>query len=797
MKRFILYALGWVALVSTPAFAQSAGPSFIPADGPAFAEAGKHLERQEFATALEVMRRHIKAVGPNLPRQGMVCGLMVAVSRFDELGTCIEELLGLVETLQDKVPRDEVAQAYSTAALAYSEMGDFPRGIEVSRRGVALSRGQARLSMQVTLAVLLGSAGEDAALRALLAEVNAVEPEAVANEAAAAFRARMEGLDPKGVAAGRHDKAIAQVRERELRGVPVLKHSVRQNVAFGLRDYPLLLRLFEERDVLLPRFIAESGGKSDPLSEAWGAYGRAWILLKLGRYSEAKTWLDKAVQHQVAAHWSYPAAAGELAAREGKSTDAIAHFQAAIGRIESQRSSTKGEDQRINVMHDKQEVYVSLVLALLESKRSAEAFEVAERGKARTLVELLASRQSFGGARAKSGQASRVEVQALLDRLRAAETGLKQGEGASSANADAARRNLQIVQTEIRERMPATAALVTVQPIPLAQIQASLQKNEVLVEYFGDAERLLAFVVTPAAVRAVRLDAGILKSVAGFREAVQNPSTREVIAQGERLYNALIAPLAVPVGAMLSLVPHADLHYLPFAALANQGKWLADRHRLRILPSASVLPELANRPKPSDGRLLILGNPDVGEPKLDLPGAENEARQIARMRPDAKVLLRREASKAAFQDLGSQYGFVHLASHGTFDARKPRASGLLLATQGSGNPLAGMMTVDDLYDLTLDADLVTLSACETALGSVKTGDDVIGLTRGLFYAGARSIVSSLWQVDDKATADLMVEFYRLLPTQPKAEALRNAQRAIRSKWPHPYYWAAFQLSGLD
>jgi len=136
---------------------------------------------------------------------------------------------------------------------------------------------------------------------------------------------------------------------------------------------------------------------------------------------------------------------------------------------------------------------------------------------------------------------------------------------------------------------------------------------------------------------------------------------------------------------------------------------------------------------------------------------------------------------------------VHLACHGTFNPEKPLDSGLLLAGDNSND---GMLTVGELYDLQLNADLVTLSACETALGKIANGDDVVGFTRGFLYAGTNSIVSSLWQVDDRATSILMQAFYRLLGTQDKRSALREAQLKVKETYnTHPYYWAAFQLTG--
>jgi len=134
-----------------------------------------------------------------------------------------------------------------------------------------------------------------------------------------------------------------------------------------------------------------------------------------------------------------------------------------------------------------------------------------------------------------------------------------------------------------------------------------------------------------------------------------------------------------------------------------------------------------------------------------------------------------------------------LASHGTFDSKNPLDSALLLSKDSAND---GRLTVGELYDLRLNADLVTLSACETALGKVAHGDDVVGFTRGFFYAGASSIVSSLWKVNDEATSLLMQEFYSNLPSANKRDALRQAQLKLKAgEYSHPGYWAAFQLTG--
>jgi len=166
---------------------------------------------------------------------------------------------------------------------------------------------------------------------------------------------------------------------------------------------------------------------------------------------------------------------------------------------------------------------------------------------------------------------------------------------------------------------------------------------------------------------------------------------------------------------------------------------------------------------------------------------------IAKKIADAKVLVRGKATESAVKQYGAGFRYLHLASHGIFDPKNPLTSALLLSKDSAND---GALTVGELYDLRLNADLVTLSACETALGKVANGDDVVGFTRGFLYAGASSIVSSLWKVHDEATSLLMQEFYSRLQSTNKRDALRQAQLKLKAgQYSHPSYWAAFQLTG--
>ncbi len=190
---------------------------------------------------------------------------------------------------------------------------------------------------------------------------------------------------------------------------------------------------------------------------------------------------------------------------------------------------------------------------------------------------------------------------------------------------------------------------------------------------------------------------------------------------------------------------------------------------------------------------MLLGNPDLGNPDYDLAFAQIEAIAIAEEQTGTIVLLRKQATETVVKTHAVQFKRVHFACHGEFDPKDPLNSVLLLASDEQND---GRLTVGELYNLRLNADLVTLSACQTALGQIAKGDDVVGFTRGFLYAGTNSIVSSLWKVDDQATSILMQQFYKSLKKIDKRSALRTAQLKVKDTYnSHPYYWAAFQITG--
>ncbi len=420
----------------------------------------------------------------------------------------------------------------------------------------------------------------------------------------------------------------------------------------------------------------------------------------------------------------------------------------------------------------------------------------------------------------------------------------------------------QDVRRQIRLGDPRFAALTQPQTLRLGDIQRQVLDDEsLLLEYALGDERSHLFAVTANRIEAFELPARAeLEGTAQrFYELVTvdpdwpDAEPAELRRTAKALSESLLGPLSDRLaGQRLLVVAEGALQYIPFVALPVPGdsedRPLVLDHEIVSLPSASVLAVLRRQvsgrspaPRtlavladpvfmPADVRLAQAGDPDPGPatptaspPSRDavlhsardaglaefqrLWGSRLEAEAIAELAPPAErfVALGFAASReTATSPAMGQYRILHFATHGLLHDRNPELSGLVLSLYDRhGAPRDGFLRLHDIYNLELNADLVVLSACQTALGKSIRGEGLIGLTRGFMYAGARRVVASLWRVDDRATPELMRLFYRALLQRKlaPAAALRAAQsemlgdRADREGWREPYYWAAFVLQG--
>jgi len=516
--------------------------------------------------------------------------------------------------------------------------------------------------------------------------------------------------------------------------------------------------------------------------------------METGRLGEAKAGYDAMLQNPATAdngdmYWIVLYDRGRIAESEGDAKGAIDFYKRAVEVIERQRSTLSTEASKIGFVGNKQALYGDLVRVLVRAHEDSAAFDYVERSKARALVDMLASQRDFAVAR---GDAAKVRE--LLAQNDAAEMAAR-APGASDP-ANATRGRVLQVREQLAKQEPELASLVSVSTLPAREIQSRLGEGETLVEYYAAGPELYAFVLGRGGLRVFVLDgANLPADVQTLRRALQDPNNPDDFrAPAQRMYARLVRPLEPALGGeKLIVVPHGALHYLPFGALHDGSRFLVESRSLRVLPAGSVLKFIKAGGRDKAGELLALGNPDLGDRQYDLQFAQAEAEGIVKGQPRSRALVRAQASETAFRTYASGFRFIHVASHGMFDPDAPLKSALLLARDAQND---GQLTVGELYSMRIDADLVTLSACETGLGRIASGDDVVGLTRGFLYAGASSIVASLWQVDDAATGELMSEFYAALRAgADKREALRRAQLAALKSRPHPFFWAPFQLTG--
>jgi CHAT domain len=344
------------------------------------------------------------------------------------------------------------------------------------------------------------------------------------------------------------------------------------------------------------------------------------------------------------------------------------------------------------------------------------------------------------------------------------------------------------------------ASLQSAKTVSVEELQEILPENTLLLEYYTARNRFYVCLVSRkqfkivalSDVNGVREKLRLLQlQLAKFRlgtdyiQSLEKALLEATQAHLEELYALLIAPIREQITAEhLIIVPHAFLHYLPFHALSDGKRYIIDDFSVSYAPSGSIFAVCQKKPhRTDDGATLVLAVPDQRAPYI-----EEEAHFVAAAMGNARLFMGEQATEEQLRLHGPGSRFIHIATHGYFRQDNPMFSSIRL-----GNSLLSLF---DLYQLHFDAELVTLSGCGTGMNVVIGGDELIGLVRGLLYAGAQTLMVSLWEVHDQSTAEFMRDFYAGYKSSVnKANALRSAVLKLKQKHPHPYYWAAFALVG--
>lgn len=522
--------------------------------------------------------------------------------------------------------------------------------------------------------------------------------------------------------------------------------------------------------------------------------------------------------------WRLHAGLGEAMQSRGASSDAVHEFGRAIAEVERTSGAIRLDERRSAFLEDKWSVYARLALAERALGDDAGAFATSERLRARQMVSVLARGRIQPIEAADSVRLQGHDLRASIDNLTSTllESGSAsplRGANLSARSLDAIRATLDSAQRaysslllEMKESSPEYARVVSAETVGWQEVMANLGSNEALIEYLVSDSTTIAFVVTTRGLSVVDLhvshhNLATLIDFARANLARPDDATARTLLKAplRRLFQQLIAPLESYLQGThtLIIVPHAELHYLPFASLVipppsgvvgAHEQFLIERYVLSYTPSASVwIKRGAPDAAPGD-RVLALA-PRAAR----LPASRAEVEAIGRIYgAHATVLTGAAASKHAFRLSAPSAGIIHLATYGVLNKRNPLFSFVELAQSEEDD---GRLEVREALGLSLRARLLVLSACQTALSSgaledVPVGDDWVGLVEAFLIAGASNVMGTLWAVEDRATARFMERFYLALKSgQSAPAALAEAQRTtlMDTASTHPFFWAGFSV----
>ncbi len=502
----------------------------------------------------------------------------------------------------------------------------------------------------------------------------------------------------------------------------------------------------------------------------------------------------------------------------GRFDECIESLTHAVTLTESIRSTLAAQRHRSAFASAYLRPYENLALDLLargDAPSLERAFATVERARSRVLLDTVL--RSIDRTCAATGDDRELaQLRARLSALHACaarETRTQADPGSHNPDLrreDARHTHAQLIES-MREHERSIDLLVArdenargvqsmlAQPLSTESIVDALALGDAMLAYFCAGDELLAFVAHDGAlscVRAIAHSSDVASLIEKFlfqlrstaRDGVTPRNTRATHVLARALYDMVIDPIMtnradVALAERLVIVPFGTLHALPFAALFDGARFLAERFEIHTAPSASI----ACRPHRTVARHLYDRALVVGVADQDAPLISREIREIAALSP-CDVLEGAQATITAVRSAVRGRRLIHLACHGRFIASLPAASGLKLAD--------AWMPVRDLLDLELDADLVVLTGCETGRHAVDAGEELTGIARAFLAAGARCVVTTLWPVRDDLAIAIATDFHRrLLTEQRPSAALRDAMLAARQNAGHPAWWAPFVVLG--
>jgi len=577
---------------------------------------------------------------------------------------------------------------------------------------------------------------------------------------------------------------------------------------------------------------------------------------KQAKYKEALDYFDRAlkVANEIGYkdslfRWFY--LKGQTYRELKRNKDAIANLKKSIAILEEIRGAIKVEELKTSFIKQYINVYEMLIELLIKEGETGEAFNYAERGKARNFLDVLGNKKIVPREAGDRKLAEKERI--LLARIRSMEKASESLKGQELRKLRRKMREVRRGHDEALEKLklsnPEYASLITVIPPKLEEIQESLAPSEIILEYFVGGKNTYIWIVTkekiayeviPRGAKDISREVGLLRSemAASRGKTIAKEDLRLLRKRLTDFYSLVIKPVEEHIkgghskpGAsgrspdkLLIIVPHGPLHYIPFSALIDDnGRYLVENYSILIEPSASSFALFRKRKNTRPRSFLgyALGNvakkttsqkaigkapktrnkssrsniiPEIMRGRFSsLPGSRIELEEIKKIlikkNFKTQTYMENEFTRKKAEETALNGGMVHFSTHGVLSGRaKGRFSGLIA--------FDGYIYIIDVFNWNLNADMVVLSACQTGMGKLFEGDDMVGLSRAFLQAGSDNLVATLWNVQDKATQLFMVDFYReILSGKSKADALREAQLKLMKTYPHPFYWSTYIIFG--
>lgn len=773
---------------------------------------------ESYTQSLEVRRRAGDRRGESQALVGL--GLNARVrGESQQAISFYEQAIAIKREIDD---RRGTGQALHNLGVVYSTLGEFQRALDLYDESLALSRSEGDRIFASSTLTSMGIAWK------FLGQYD---------KALEAFQAALD-IRPEGYKLGLAEALTSLGLTHEALGHP------KQALDHYLRALPLHAEVSDRR------------GEGHTLSSIAAVYVQLGDREKADEYLRRALELQQSI-HDASGEASSLLQLGSLRAAEGKLEEARGLIERSLEYVESARARVPVQSQRASYLALKQDHYQFYIDVLMQQHAKApgaghdrEAFLASEQAKARSLRELLAeARAGLDGVDPVLRQ-RREEIEKQLsarerERMRLPAKATPEVREAAKRAVEELVAQHQQIESEIRTAHPRYAALTQQEPLSLEEIQSLLDADTVLIEYALGNERSYGFVVTRDSLRAVRLGARreIETQARKLYELVSGSPRREqeivIRALARDVARSVIEPLNLPSRTKrIVLVADGALHSVPFSMLpaaAGSTTPLIAQYEIATIPAAAVLATLRSDQKsrlsaktvavfadpvlrPDDPRVAaterrsatpavasadaLRSARDAGMSEfVRLPHSSREARAIVALAGEAAAweavgfdATREQAMSARL----AEYRIVHFATHAFLNNERPQLSGVVLSmVDREGSPRDGFLRLHDIYDLRLGADLVVLSACRTALGREMRGEGLVGISRGFMYAGAPTVIASLWDVRDDTTAELMKRFYAkvLKEKLSPAAALRSAQLTFWKEGKPAFLWAPFVVQG--